>query len=268
MYIPDAVTFVGKTGDAALKRWHVVRNLAAVIWGVLCLVPIPRTWSRTVREQAAKQIMFTGIDAMRLTLLIALLAGIPIVVQAQLWLTRFGQSEMLGPLLVGVIIREVAPLLVSFIVIARSGTAIATELANMRVRSEVEVLDAQGIDPVVFLVMPRVMGVMLSVFCLTLFFIVVCLSSGYLFGALVGVAKEQPAVFAKDVLLSLTPGDFINLCARTLVSGLVTGAICSIEGLSASGVVTDVPKAVTRGVVRSIIAVLIISAVASVFMYL
>jgi len=257
-----------KTGDFAIGKWRTVRNTAAVAWGVLCVAVLPSSWPRTVREQTAKQLLFTGVEAIDLTILIALLAGISIVVQAQLWLNRFGQSEMLGPLLVAIIVREIGPILVNFVVIGRSGTAIATELANMRVRREVDVLDAQGIEPTIYLIMPRVIGVTLSVFCLTIFFVTVCFGSGYFFARLVGITTANPDIFLRSVLGAVSPADIMNLFAKTLIPGMVTGAICSIEGLSIRGTITEVPQAVTRAVVRSIVALLVVSAAISVVTYL
>jgi phospholipid/cholesterol/gamma-HCH transport system permease protein len=262
------MNILAKTGDFAIAKWRNVRNTVSVAWGVLCLAVSPKSWPRTVREQVAKQLLFTGVEAIGLTTVIAVLAGISIVVQAQLWLNRFGQSEVLGPLLVAIIIREVAPMLVNFVVIGRSGTAIATELANMRVRHEVDVLDAQGIEPTLYLIMPRVIGMIASVFCLTVIFVTVCFGSGYLFGLLIGVAAGDPVVFLRSVLGAVSPADIVNLFAKTLVPGLVTGTICSMEGLSIGGTVTEVPQAVTRAVVRSIVALLVVSVAISIVTYL
>jgi phospholipid/cholesterol/gamma-HCH transport system permease protein len=259
---------LAKTGDAVIANWRTMRNTASVAWGVLCLAATPANWRRTVREQTTLQIVFSGVDAIGLTSVIALLAGISIVVQSQLWLSRFGQSELLGPLLVAVILREIAPILVNFIVIGRSGTAIATELANMRVRHEVDVLDAQGIDPTIYLIMPRVIAMTVSVFCLTVFFVTVCLGSGYIFGALVGITAVDPLVFAHSVLGAVSPADMANLLAKTAIPGMLIGVVCSMEGLGITGVVTEVPQAVTRAVVRSIVAVVIVSATISVVTYL
>ena len=74
------------------------------------------------------------------------MVGISIVVQMQVFLAKVGESALLGPVLVMVIVREAAPLLVNFIVIGRSGPAIAAELGNMKIAGQVHVLDAQGIE--------------------------------------------------------------------------------------------------------------------------
>jgi len=261
------VSLLGNVGVGFLGRWRYNTEVAAMLAGVFQLAVRPRFWPRTVREQLAKQILFSGVDALGLVSLIAVLAGISVVAQAQYWLNNFGQSAMLGPILVAVIIREAGPLLVSFVVIARSGTAIATELASMRVRREVDVLDAQGVDPMVYLVMPRVLGLAASTFCLTLVLIVVSLGSGFIFGVLLGTAPGSLSLFTGSVLGAIARADVANLLAKTLIPGLLVGAICTREGLCIRGSVTDIPRAATRGVVRSIAAALIVSAIASVLTY-
>ena len=219
------MTILEKIGDRALDKWRYARDIAAVTHGVLCLAFKPRYWPRTVREQIGRQVLFTGVEALNLTTLIAVLTGISVVMQAQVWLSRFGQSEMLGPLLVALIVREIGPLLVNLVVIGRSGTAIATELANMRVRQEVRTLDAQGLDPMVYLVMPRMLSIVISVFCLTIVFIAVSFSSGYVLGLLLGVVPGNPSLFIKSVMSAITPKDLSIFFAKTLIPGVLTGAI-------------------------------------------
>lgn len=215
----------------------------------------------------ARQILFTAVDALGLITFIAILSGISIVTQVQVWLSRFGQSAMLGSVLVAVIIREVGPLLVNLIIIGRSGTAVATELANMNVRHETNVLDAQGVDPMIYLVMPRVLGIMASVLCLAVIFSVVSLLSGYLAGIALSATKGDYQQFVNSVAVAIAPGDVANFLAKTIIPGFTTGAICSIEGMSAGSSVTEVPQAATRGVVKSIAAALIVSAIVSILTY-
>lgn len=261
------MSMLGRIGEGLLGRLARIRRVGAVIGGVLYLAVQPRFWPRTVRERTAKQILFTGYDALSLVILIALLVGVSIVAQAHLWLSRFGQSDMLGPLLVSIIVSEVGPLLVNFIVIGRSGTAIATELATMRVRGEVDLLDAQGVEPMVYMIMPRVLGVMCSVFGLTMVFIVASFVSGYIFGFFMEVAPGDPVRFAVSVLRGVTPGTIGSLLVKTLLPGLATATICCLEGLSVEGAATEIPQAATRAVVRSIAAAIVISAVVSVLAY-
>ncbi len=260
--------WVGHIGGHTIAKWRSLRYLLAVAWGVLVVAVKPRHWRRTVRNVLARQILFTGYDATRFVSLIAFMVGISIVVQAQVGLTAVGQSQLLGPILVAVVIREVGPLLTNFVVIGRSGTAIATELGNMKVSGEVHMLDAQGLDPFVYLVMTRVLGVAVSVFCLTVIFVAVSFVSGFFIGALLGVTPMDPLRFIDTVLGALTKSDVLNLLIKTFVPGILTGVICCTEGLGVGTATTEVPQAATRGVVRSITALFVTSAIVSVVTYL
>ncbi|NQU40446.1 MAG: ABC transporter permease [Lentisphaerae bacterium] len=258
---------VGNIGASFLDRVASVRRVGAVICGVLYLAVQPRYWPRTVRERTAKQILFTGYEALSLVLLLSILVGVSVVAQTHLWLSRFGQSDMLGPLLVAILVREVGPLLVNFIVVGRSGTAVATELATMRVHREIDVLDAQGVDPMVYMVMPRVLGMMFSVFGLTMMFIVGSFASGYVFGFIFNVTPGDPALFAASLLRAVTPGTVVCLLAKTVLPGMVSATICCIEGLGVQGALTEVPQAATRAVVRSLSSAILISAIVTILTY-
>jgi phospholipid/cholesterol/gamma-HCH transport system permease protein len=250
------------------RRWlDKLSYLMAVVWTVLRVSATAGAWPRTVRNVLARQILFTGYEAVSFVGTVAVVTGLSVVLQSQVWLNRLGQSALLGPVLVLVVIREVGPLLANFIVIGRSGTAIATELGSMNVRGEVGVLDAQGLDPFTYLVIPRVLGVAISVFCLAIVFVVVSFLSGYLSGLLLGVGSG-PVVFLNSVMEAVRPSDVFSLLAKTWIPGLLTGAICCIEGLSVSKAVTEVPQAATRAVVRSITALFVTSALVTMLTYL
>lgn len=255
---------VSRTGALFISRMRTIVGTAAVLWATLRLMTTREAWPRTVREQIGKQILFTGYEALGLTLLIATAVGVSVVAQGQVWLSRLGQSEMLGSLLIAVIFREAGPLLVNILVIARSGTAIVTELATMRVQGQVRVLDIQGLDPMIYLVLSRVIGVAVSVVSLTMFFIAFSLAVGFLFGLSMEVGTRDAIAFIESVLEPIRFRDILSLLAKTIIPGLLTGVICCVEGLSIQGLATEVPQAATRGVVRSIAALLVISAIISI----
>ena len=262
------MTFSGTIGQHTITRMRETAHLFAVLGSILTQATRPRHWPRTTRAVFARQVLFTGVEALRFVSLVAFLTGISVVVQVQVWLGKAGQSAMLGSVLIAVILREVAPLLVNFIVIGRSGTAIAVELANMKVFGEIKVLEAQGLDALLYLAIPRALAFALSVFCLTIWFTIVAFVSGYAFGILFGVGATDPVIFMNTVLKGLHPADVYNLLAKTLVPGLFTAGICIMEGLSVRHSITEVPQAATRAVVRSIAALFIISAIVSVLTYI
>lgn len=259
---------VSDIGQAVVAQARSVAYLSGLIAATVMVAVRPRHWPQTVRNVLARQILFTGVEAVRFISLIAVLVGLSIVLQVQMLLSRVGQSELLGPILVAVIVRELGPLLTNFVVIGRSGAAITTELGNMKVNGEIRLLDAQGLDPFTYLVLPRLMGMMISIFALTVVFIFVALASGFVVGVLLGANTGTPGLFIESVMSALTPADVFSLLAKTLIPGLLTAAICCTEGMSIEGAITEVPQATTRSLVRSVGALFIVSALVSFIIYL
>lgn len=259
--------WLGRIGANAIGKLRIHSDTAAIAWGVFCAAFRRDTWPRTVRNVFARQILFTGYEASRFIALLAVMVGISVVVQMQVWLARVGQTGLLGPVLVMVIVRELGPLLVNFIVLGRSGTAMATELGNMKVAGEVNVLDAQGLDPFIYLVVPRVLGMAISVFCLTIIFIIVSFFSGYLIGLLLGANPGPFVLFVESVFRAVSPQDVVNVLVKTFIPGAMTGVICSMEGLSVEASITEVPQVMTRAVVRSVGALFVVSAIMSILTY-
>ncbi|MFH0907732.1 MAG: ABC transporter permease [bacterium] len=262
------MNFVARLGAATREKWYGLRYVLAVAWTVLAVTAKWKYWSRTARTVLARQVLFTGYEAAKFVSLVAFLIGISIVVQSQVLLGSLGQTNLLGPVLVTVVIREVGPLLTNFIVIGRSGTAMATEMGGMKVNGEVHVLDSLGLDPFIHLVVPRVLGAAISVFCLTIVFIVVSFGSGFITGSLLGVNTSDFWMFSDGVFGAIKKSDVFNVLAKTFIPGLMTGSICCIEGLSVGVSFTEVPQAATRAVTRSTAALFITSVLVSVLTYI
>ena len=155
---------LGRIGATTIGLCRGVVYLAAMMWAVVAAAIRPRYWPRTTRQLFARQLLCTGVEAAVFMGRIAFLVGVLVVMQAQLWLGKAGQTEWLGPLLVAVVVRGLAPLLTNLVVIGRNGSEMTVELANMTVAGKVRMLDALGIDPFVYLVMPRAVA-MVSWWC-------------------------------------------------------------------------------------------------------
>lgn len=242
--------------------------LAGVLGTTLFLGAQPGRWRRTVRRVFARQLLFSGVESVRFILIVAVLVGISVVVQLGVWTGKLGQSQTLGQLLVLVVARELGPLFANFVLIVRGGSAIATELGLMKVGGEVRVLEAQGLEPLLLLVMPRVLALAVSAFCLTVIFVLVAFASGYGFGAFIGQANVGPVEFLNSVFQAVRPWDAIGFLVKCLLPALLTAVICCTEGLSVEGGVTQVPLAAKRALARSLGALFLISAIVSLLTYL
>jgi len=173
---------IGKLGGMVWVQWDELHHAAAVIGTVLFLSVQPRYWARTARNLFARQVLVVGVEPVGFVSAVAAFVGISVVVQLAFWTGKAGQSRLLGPLLVAVVARELGPLLTNIIVLVRSSGAMATELGVLKINGDVHALESQGNDAFLHLVMPRILGMALSTFCLMIVFTLVAFASGYLFG--------------------------------------------------------------------------------------
>ncbi|HKW31299.1 MAG TPA: ABC transporter permease [Verrucomicrobiae bacterium] len=255
-------------GGFARGQWDELRHVAAVIGTVLCVCVQPRYWARPVRKAMALQVLSIGVEPLWFVGAVAVFVGISVVVQLTFWTSQAGQSQLLGPLLVAVVARELGPVLINLIVIVRSGSAMTTELGVLKINGEVRALEAQGGDPFLQLVVPRALGSAVSTFCLTIVFILVAFASGYWFAAWMGIGSRDLLLFADTVSGAVQPKDIFNILAKSILPALFASASCCIGGLGVGGSVTDIPQATQRALTRSVAGLFVISAVVSLLTYL
>jgi phospholipid/cholesterol/gamma-HCH transport system permease protein len=259
---------IGGLGQMVWTQWDELRHAAAVIGTVLYIGIQPRYWVRTVRRAFVQQVVAIGVESVGLVCGLAVFVGITVVVQLAFWVAEAGQSQMLGPLLVAVVARELSPVLIGIVVIVRSGSAMATELGIMKMGGRVHVIEAQGVSPFLYLVVPRVLAAAVSTFCLTIVFILVAFASGYLFGATVGKGSRDLLLLADTVSSAIRHKDVLAILSKSILPALFTSTSCCIGGLSVGGSLTEVPQATQRALVRSIVGLFVISAVVSFLTYL
>lgn len=204
------------------------------------------------------QVRFTAVDAMPIIAGLALLIGALVIAQAQAQAVRFGVSEALGQLLATIIVRELGPLFAAIIVVARSGTAIASELATSRVMGEVTALEALGVDPVQYMVIPRLAGCAISVALLALYFDAIAITGGMV--ATSWLAHLPPKDYLESLRMGMSAWDIVLVLLKGALFGLGTAAVCCWSGLRAARTPAAIPQSVTHGVVYAMVYVFGVSA--------
>ena len=149
-----------------------------------------------------------------------------------------------------VVVRELGPLLTALIVLSRAGTANVIELGTARALGEVEALEVLGIDPIHYLVMPRVLGMVLGTFSLTVYLILVTLASGYLW-AFIQDVPLTPGDYFRQLATALRSLDFVLLALKTCAFGIVIATVTSYYGLAQPLRVEHVSRATVRAVAQS-----------------
>jgi phospholipid/cholesterol/gamma-HCH transport system permease protein len=235
----------------------VVSTLALLVASVRAVFGLRAPARAVLRRVSARQILFTGIEAVPLVALIAATVGILVIVQSAQSLPDFGQAEFMGRLLVLLIGKELGPILVAFVVASRSGAAIAAELSTMKTRGEIDGLAGAGVDPHAYIVFPRVLGVAVAVASLTVVFILTAFVAGFAFAA----ASRASLTFVglvSTLFRAMTLEDIGVAMLKSLAFGTAIAGVCAHHGLSAGHASTDVPRVTLRAVVSALVACVVL----------
>ena len=217
----------------------------------------PMLWREIHRSGTRLMPMFFGLSCA---------LGFLVIGQTASLAQKVGVVNYIGTVMVVVIVRELGPLLTAILVLARVGTANVIELGMSRARGEVEALEALGIDPVHYQVVPRVIGMALSIFALTVYVILGALISGYLWIFLQDVPL-LPGDYFHALAKALQGLDFVLLALKTLCFGLIISLITCYHGLAQPLQMEDVSRAAVRAVAQGVIACVLLD-VAFIVLYL
>ncbi|MCE1188235.1 MAG: ABC transporter permease [Ignavibacteria bacterium] len=212
-----------------------------------------------------RQILFTGYEAVGIILLMAVSIGGIIIIEGNAILPGFPQSKIFYNILVSVVTRELGCLLTAFIIIARSGTAIATELGNMVVNKEIDALLSFGISPVSYLVVPRIFGVVISIVTLSLYFNAAAIIGAWLISAFFAPVNLPDYLYL--IFSELTIKDIASSVLKAFSFGFAAASIASYQGLRVNNASTEVPQQTIKAVVKSLTAVILLDVIITVLFY-
>lgn len=256
--LPRSFTnYLGRELFQSLLTLHGLGAFALITLGVM--LAKFRAARRVVWPAALQQTARAGLRLLPMFLFISAALGLLVIGQAVSWLTRVGAINYLGTIMVIVVVRELGPLLTAFLVLARVGTANVIELGTARAMGEVEALEALGIDPVHYLVAPRVVGMMLGVFALTVYLILGAVLSGYVW-AFVQDVPLLPGEYFRQLAGALRGLDFALLALKACAFGFIMAIVTCYHGLAQPLRLEEVSRATVRAVAQSIIGCILVDA--------
>ena len=221
--------------------------------------PRAARWRDTLRIAES-----VGVNAVPIVALIGFLMGLIMAFQAAIPLGQFGAQIFVANLIGLAILRELGPLMTAIVLAGRSGSAFAAELGTMKVREELDALKTMGLEPVPFLVVPRVIAAVVMTPLLTIFANLV----GLIGGAVVLLSLGFPLItFWNQVQLAVGYGDLLGGLAKSFVFGVLVAAIGCLRGLQTQTGASAVGESTTRAVVSGIILIVIADGVFSVIYY-
>ncbi len=238
----DMITFTGRTASSMLSALRHPRSL-----------PLP---------SISRHIADTGIYALPIVGLMAIMISIVIGYQGIAQLRPYGGEEFTINLVAVSVLREMAVLITAIMVAGRTGSAFAAEIGVMRSREEIDALDVMGLDPMVMLVLPRVLGLLIALPLLTVFADLMGLAGG---AAIAQVSLHiSPLQYLDRVHTAVTNKDLMVGLIKAPVFAVVIAIIGCMHGLRVEGSAESVGQETTRAVVKAIFLVIVLDALFSI----
>ncbi len=179
-------------------------------------------------NKVLQQVYFIGLKSVFVVSLTGAFTGMVLGLQGYYLLVKYGSAGLLGSAVALSLIREMGPVLTAVMVIARGGSAMAAEIGIMRISEQIDALETMDIDPIRFLVSPRIAAALVSFPLLTALFDVVGILGGYLTGSvLLGV---NPGLYFSRVESSVGLADVNGGFIKALVFAVIVVSICCFQG--------------------------------------
>ena len=261
----EPLSIIEQVGKAAVELWRDLQALLTFVGELALTLLRAARQPRLVRWQEAWLVAErSGVNALPIIALIGVLLGLILAFQSAIPMRRFGADIFVADLLGIAMLREMGPLITAIILAGRSGSAFAAELGTMKVREEIDALRTMGLEPVRFLVVPRVIAAVAMTPVLTVF----ANLFGLMGGAIVMRSLGYPLVtYVNQVLSAVTVGDLMGGLLKSFVYGIVVAAVGCLRGLETKTGASAVGQSTTSAVVSGIVLIAIVDGLFAVVFY-
>jgi phospholipid/cholesterol/gamma-HCH transport system permease protein len=250
--------WIDRLGFRVLRVIAATRNL--IVFGMVIMEAVAThagTGTRVLRPLMRREVRRAGWRLLPAAGLLALGLGLVVIGQTIALLNRVGAQEYLGTIMITTVVRELGPLVVALLVLARAGTVHVVELGTARVLGELEALESLRIDPLRYLVLPRITGMAIATVSLSIWFLLIALAGGFAFAFIQNVALT-PEEYLRQLTAALHWHDFPLLVLKASCFGAVLAIVSCYHGILSLRRLEELPTATTRAVVQSIVACLVV----------
>lgn len=217
--------------------------------GILIFYSLKKFFSFKKRENILKHINEIGIMSLPLIGMIAFFTGMVLVMETAHTLKKFGAEMYSGGIVSISMIRELGPVIVALILAGRVGASIAAEIGVMKITEQIDALKVMGVDPIAYIITPRVIAGMISLPSLFILSFFISIIGGFFVGVfVVGISS---GIFIYQSFKYISIKDFLIGLLKVIVFSILVINVSSYEGLNAYGGAEGVGRASTRAVVSS-----------------
>ncbi len=245
------ISFFGRIGQSTIERVAAMGKMFNFL-----LTSIMLAFRRPAKlNLIVYHIKTIGVDSLSVVALSGFFTGMVMGFQGYYSLRKFSAESYLGSAAALSLLRELGPVLSAFMVTGRTGSAMAAELGTMRATEQIDALDSMAINPIKFLVSPRIIAGLIAMPLLTAIFDVIGIFGSYLVGvAMLGVSSGS---FFAGIENSVIFHDIYSGIVKSVSFGLIITWICCYKGFHAPPMATGVSQATTESVVLSFILILV-----------
>jgi phospholipid/cholesterol/gamma-HCH transport system permease protein len=229
--------------------WYLLAEMVRWLWRAAT------GRSRLGRPAIVSQIVRVGVRSILIISLVSGCVGLILVLQMAPPLDDFGSKDLVANITAVAVLRELGPLIAAIVLTGFAGAAIAAEIGTMVVGEEIEALEAHALNPIRFLVVPRVLATVISMGCLAVIADLVAVFAGMFTSSIaLGIPTAQ---YMSNTLDQVESVDFLTGVGKGLVFGLLIGSIACTNGLRVTGGAAGVGQATTGTVVQSVVAIIV-----------
>jgi phospholipid/cholesterol/gamma-HCH transport system permease protein len=205
-------------------------------------------------SQLLRQIQFIGSQSALVIFLTGAFSGMVLGLQGYYTLNRFGSLALLGPMVALSLIKELGPVLSALMVTGRAGSAMTAEIGIMRITEQIDAIELMGVNPLRYLVVPKLLAGILALPLLTAIFDVVGIFGGYLIGVkLLGIGE---GIYFGEMGNYINLEDILGGIYKSLCFGALIAWVCCYKGYYVGFGAEGVSKATTQAVVLSSVLIL------------
>jgi phospholipid/cholesterol/gamma-HCH transport system permease protein len=219
------------------------------------LLALPQAWRQ--RQKVFEQFFEIGNASLLMVCVLSFFIGAVIALQTGPILVNDGLASAVGGVVGIAIAKELAPVMMSILIAGRIGSAMAAEIGSMRVYQEIDALRTMNINPICYLVLPRILAIALALPLLVTFSILV----GWFGGAVVADMNQHMEIpfraFFSDLKNIVEVKDVGNGVFKSLCFAVIIGVVSCHQGLSTIGGPRGIGRSVTKAVVNSIVLIVI-----------
>lgn len=218
---------IESVGAATLRGIDRVGGMSVFLCsGIFHIFTNIRIFPRT-----CQQLYVIGYQSLFVISLIGLFCGMVLGLQGYYTLVQFGSTGLLGSAVSLSLIRELGPVLTAIMLTGRAGSAMAAEIGVMRITDQIDALDVMDINPMAYLVSPRILASLIAFPLLTAIFDAIGIAGGYLTGVLMLDMNE--GVYFYKIAHAVTMNDVSGGFVKALVFGLLVSGVCCHQGFFA-----------------------------------